>query len=308
MFLVEDSRKAVLYTGDIRDRIYLDTTFAINEDPYRSFPTKAQGISELLKEVSRWPENTIFHFNAWTLGYEDVWLALAAHLKSQIHVDDYKLRLYTSMNSSSVPNLASTEGAALCGFLFGNHIQAGCLTNNASVRLHSCERGSKCNTLEQSRSVVWITPLVNRSEDGDFPEIGAGGGGGDLSRTHELDLTDSHAVKELMKLCENQIGDDQSLTATLSLVAEASLSLRQTLSLNVYDPSFTENAIPIGNLARLLHDTAKQQVSLDQPERIPLVTLSQRNSTAIGAGKGNNPGPLPRNLVQRNKSRWGYAN
>lgn len=74
------------YTNRLRalDKVYLDTTFAVDEDSYRTFPTKAQGLSELLTEVSKFPENTVFHFNAWTLGYEEAWVALAAHLKSQV--------------------------------------------------------------------------------------------------------------------------------------------------------------------------------------------------------------------------------
>lgn len=73
MFLIEGSGKAILYTGDIRaeawwinslvqspillpyatgrsrlDCIYLDTTFATKSEPYREFPSKAQGLQELL--------------------------------------------------------------------------------------------------------------------------------------------------------------------------------------------------------------------------------------------------------------------
>lgn len=73
MFLIEGDGKAILYTGDIRaevwwvnslvqnpvllpytlgprrlDCIYLDTTFATKNQPYREFPSKAAGIQELL--------------------------------------------------------------------------------------------------------------------------------------------------------------------------------------------------------------------------------------------------------------------
>jgi len=81
--------KAVLYTGDIRsepwfvnaiarnpcmveyssglktlDTIYLDTSFIDDI----AFQTKAEGIRELLQKVSRYPPDTIFHFQAWTYG------------------------------------------------------------------------------------------------------------------------------------------------------------------------------------------------------------------------------------------------
>ncbi|PTD05121.1 hypothetical protein FCULG_00000689 [Fusarium culmorum] len=129
MFLVEGDGKAILYTGDIRsepwfvnaiernpnlieytsglktlDKIYLDTSFT--EDV--PFQTKAQGITELLKKISKYPKDTVFHFQAWTYGYEDVWIALSKALKSKIHVDDYKLRIYGSLKSRNPRALSSS--------------------------------------------------------------------------------------------------------------------------------------------------------------------------------------------------------
>lgn len=66
------------------DKIYLDTTFASKNDLHREFPTKADGLSELLTKISKYPASTIFHFHAWTLGYEEVWIALASALGSQV--------------------------------------------------------------------------------------------------------------------------------------------------------------------------------------------------------------------------------
>jgi len=101
----EGRGKAVLYTGDIRsepwfvssltrnpflieyttglktlDCIYLDTS---NTDPIE-FPTKAEGLKELLQKVSKYPPDTNFHFSAWTFGYEEVWMALSRALKSPV--------------------------------------------------------------------------------------------------------------------------------------------------------------------------------------------------------------------------------
>ncbi len=89
MTVFEGQGQAALYTGDIRsepwfvnaiarspslieytsglktlDTIYLDTSFI--ED--LEFPTKSEGIAELLRKVSRYPADTIFHFQAWTYG------------------------------------------------------------------------------------------------------------------------------------------------------------------------------------------------------------------------------------------------
>ena len=127
MFLIENERKAILYTGDIRcklyvlmvisfdiynlaepwwvnslirnpvilpythglkrlDKIYLDTTFAFKKDYCRRFPTKADGLKELLEKVSKYPTETVFHLHAWTFGYEDVWIALSSALRSQVYL------------------------------------------------------------------------------------------------------------------------------------------------------------------------------------------------------------------------------
>ena len=109
MFLIQDESKAILYTGDIRsepwwvetlirnpvilpfaqglrrlDKIYLDTTFATNGTIYRQFPSKAEGLNELLYKVLQYPPDTVFHFHAWTFGYEEVWVALSNALNSQV--------------------------------------------------------------------------------------------------------------------------------------------------------------------------------------------------------------------------------
>lgn len=62
------------------DKIYLDTSFT-DDIP---FQPKAEGIRELLEKVSQYPDDTVFNFQAWTYGYEDVWIALSKALKSQV--------------------------------------------------------------------------------------------------------------------------------------------------------------------------------------------------------------------------------
>ena len=68
------------------DKIYLDTTFAIKSYIYRFFPSKADGLRELLAKVESYPEGTTFYFRAWTFGYEEVWLALSAALRTQVGI------------------------------------------------------------------------------------------------------------------------------------------------------------------------------------------------------------------------------
>lgn len=66
------------------DKIYLDTTFASKRVDCGRFPSKQEGLLELLNKVRKYPQDTTFHFHAWTLGYEEVWIALAKELGSQV--------------------------------------------------------------------------------------------------------------------------------------------------------------------------------------------------------------------------------
>lgn len=70
------------YTSGIKtlDCIYLDTS---RTDP-SIFPPKAEGLKELLQKVVKYPADTVFHFTAWTYGYEEVWMALSKALQSQV--------------------------------------------------------------------------------------------------------------------------------------------------------------------------------------------------------------------------------
>lgn len=103
--MIEGDGHAILYTGDIRsepwfvnslvrnpilipyicgyrtlDTIYLDTSHTDATE----FPTKAEGLSELIGKVLTYPDDTVFHFSAWTFGYEQVWIALAHVLQSPV--------------------------------------------------------------------------------------------------------------------------------------------------------------------------------------------------------------------------------
>ncbi|KAI1341139.1 hypothetical protein F5Y15DRAFT_25527 [Xylariaceae sp. FL0016] len=217
MFLFEADGKAVLYTGDMRcearlittitqnpsmieyssglktlDKIYLDTS--ILKD-YR-LPTKAEGLCELIDKVSKYPENTLFHFSAWTYGYEEVWIALSKALNTKIHVDQYKMDVYRSLATKANDNRWATqthlakEAPFLVGFTCGNNQQKGCLTLDNSVRLHSCEKDSGCTVVETG-PVVWIQPIVTHLKDGkDVMEVGLGGGGDDLEQGTALSPND----------------------------------------------------------------------------------------------------------------------
>ena len=83
--LVRDPVLIPYTLGDQRlDKIYLDTTFAVKSNVYRTFPSKADGLKELLEKVLSYPDDTVFYLRAWTFGYEDVWLALSAALHTRV--------------------------------------------------------------------------------------------------------------------------------------------------------------------------------------------------------------------------------
>ncbi|KAI2464736.1 Metallo-hydrolase/oxidoreductase [Annulohypoxylon bovei var. microspora] len=224
MFLIEGNAKAILYTGDIRsepwwvnsiarnpsiieyssrlktlDRIYLDTSMLDN------FPlqTKAEGLSELLEKIARYPKDTVFCMQAWTYGYEEVWVALSKALNSKVHVDKYKMGVYKSLATKSIDNrfAAQThltkEAPYLVGFTCGNNQREGCLTLDEDVRIHSCEKGMGCAVME-TKPIVWIKPIVAHLKDGrDMVEVGIGGGGDDLAQKPSLETEDILALIEI---------------------------------------------------------------------------------------------------------------
>ncbi|TGO71723.1 hypothetical protein BELL_0538g00070 [Botrytis elliptica] len=222
MFLFEKENTAVLYTGDIRsepwfvnnltrspflieytsgmktlDCIYLDTS---NTGPL-AFPTKADGLKEMIEKVRKYPPNTKFHFSAWTFGYEEVWAALSRTLDSQIHVDKYKYKLYQSLRqdgSDGQSRFLAPEGPVLVGCIVGNGPKEGCLTTDKSVRIHSCEKGMGCSAYGED-DIVLIRPFIARGPDGvEIAEVGIGGGWGDLVPSYEVAM-DFDDVKEFLE-------------------------------------------------------------------------------------------------------------
>ncbi|KAF3923881.1 hypothetical protein ABW21_db0208930 [Orbilia brochopaga] len=185
MFLVEGNDKAILYTGDIRaepwwleklkrnpillpycrgiktlDCLYLDTTHASFEASHLSFSPKADGIADLLATVAKYPPTTIFHLNTWTTGYEDAWVALSAYFNAQIHLDDYRLRLYNAIGKKD-----EWEHGP---YLLGDAMSDSVLTDDRTVRFHSCERWLECEVRDRAKDegrLVEISPLVAKFRD-----------------------------------------------------------------------------------------------------------------------------------------------
>ena len=75
------------------------------------FPSKRAGLSELLGKVLQYPQETQFYFRAWTFGYEEVWIALAAALDTRIHFDGYWRSVYDGLRGSNDYEHAGHEDA-----------------------------------------------------------------------------------------------------------------------------------------------------------------------------------------------------
>jgi hypothetical protein len=89
-------------------------------------------------------------------------------------------------------------------------------------------------------------------EDGTrVPEIGAGGGGGDLYQTHELELPDRSSLEQLESLCLEQIRDPKTLSQTREALTEAFKSKNKALSLDSYGMKDVSD-IPLQELVQIL--------------------------------------------------------
>lgn len=144
------------------------------------------------------------------------------------------------------------EALSLCGFDLGNRTVAGCLSESESCRIHSCEPGVSCPSVRKARA-VYITPIVNRTKEGfEIPEVGAGGGMGDLYQTHELEVPDEDTLTELTSLClKHKHIDKEHLNQVRSVLLEASRSGKKALSLDKYGVK-EEGDISLSKLVTML--------------------------------------------------------
>ncbi|KAI5303044.1 hypothetical protein KEM56_000093 [Ascosphaera pollenicola] len=277
MFLIEGANgKAILYTGDVRaekwwidslirhpalipythghkviNTVYLDTTFATHENIYREFPSKSEGISELLRAVSKYPDDTTFYLQIRTFGYEDVWQALSVALGSKVHVDRYQWGLFAGLCRREAAALGASEGAALCGFNLGNERASGCLSNDESQasRIHSCD--PPCPQLSSKKFVI-LKPIVNRVDNGtELPEVGLGGGQDDIFKTHELELSEDAVFEELKLKCMEAVKNPVTRAEAIATLSDARSNQSKSLILDDYGIK-TEGSMDLKFLIRKL--------------------------------------------------------
>lgn len=288
MFLIEDQRNSILYTGDIRaeswwngaisrhpclvryttsgnclDNIYLDTTFATKSDPYRTFPSKAAGVKELLEKLAMYPHEYLFYFHSWTFGYEDVWKTLNQVLDSRIHLDEYRYKIYTSVGKTKSHDPVVAEAPSLYGFKHGNQYERGILTLDGRVRIHSCERGTGCFVFDNpDQEIIHIMPIITRHKGVDMPELGAGGGQGDLNQNHELLMSENDPAT-IMELCLKGLTDPTLLDRIRKMLQKLSASEDKRIPLDAFDEFKLpeDGAIPLDLVPKILASLARRNES-----------------------------------------------
>ena len=116
------------------------------------------------------------------------------------------MRIYSSLRKRSpdsklLPDAyLIPEAPSMVGFLCGNTPHPGCLTTNKDVRIHSCEKGNKCEVALKP-NVVRIQPIVaHLPNHKDLIEAGVGGGGDDLEREAELETLSPVDMEALLSL------------------------------------------------------------------------------------------------------------
>jgi len=297
-FLIEGGGSAIFYTGDVRaepwvvqrlareppllpyaaglrplHRLYLDTTFAAKDAPLRAFPSKADGVAELLRKVAACPPAARFYVEAWTLGYEEVWAALAGFLGERVHLDRYRFGVYAALAGVDGGSVCP-EGPPLAGFELGNHRVEGCLTTDPAARIHSCEHRWLCPVAKdwENRDFVRIVPIISRTEDGvELHELGVGGGKGDLNQTHVVDLKNEETLSRLREICAEKVTDKE----TLSRVDHILRTESSKLELELTQREDIHQDINLDELIQLLIEQATevQTVAKDRPDRQTLQDL-----------------------------------
>ena len=173
------------------------------------------------------------------------------------------MRLYKGLAQCTDP-IPPEESLALCGFNFGNGRQEGCLTSDSNTRLHSCELGSDCSTVESSKT-VFVTPVVTRTNDGfEIRELGAATGTGDLDCAHEIDLSNAEGTQSLLQLCVENLDDVGVRDKVVKFILKAASSGKKTLSIPSTDLPEDLNELSLTQVLNLILRAAEVKDSASQ--------------------------------------------
>ncbi|KAI1306460.1 hypothetical protein EDD11_004752 [Mortierella claussenii] len=186
MFLLQDDRSCILYTGDARnetvdlqalsrmpifttatqriDRLYLDTTYC--HPAFQEFPSRDFVVSDLITFIHRRPRLAHYYIDAWTFGYEEIWIGLSKAFHTKIHVSPYLYQLYEAIDDMISPKVL--EHLTLDG---------------TTARFHSCRLGRTCGyggagsehlsareLIRIQPNVSWFSPMLNKERRQQQPE------------------------------------------------------------------------------------------------------------------------------------------
>ncbi|KZT27102.1 hypothetical protein NEOLEDRAFT_1131086 [Neolentinus lepideus HHB14362 ss-1] len=135
-------------TRRILDAIYLDTACVFSRS---IVPDKQWAVAGLVELIALYPPTTLFFINSWTWGYEEILKGIAAAFECKIHVDRYKLGVYSHLSDPFMLDIVTRD--------------------ESSTRFHACERFDRCKYVpdvretdsELAKKVVYVNPVTMAS-------------------------------------------------------------------------------------------------------------------------------------------------
>ncbi|KAF9964019.1 hypothetical protein BGZ70_007025 [Mortierella alpina] len=236
MFLLQDDRSCVLYTGDARneavdlqglrampiftsatqriDRLYLDTTCC--HPAFKNFPSRDLAISDLITFINRRPRMAHYYIDAWTFGYEDIWIALSRAFHTKIHVASYLYELYEAIDEFIHPRILP-------------HLTL----DGTTARFHSCRLDRTCGyggaggEHSSARELISIQPNVSWfSESLNKDRANGSDGGSVVAQGNVVGRSNSFKIKSKLPPC---IGKRDDFCYYINFACHASLSELQEL-------------------------------------------------------------------------------
>ncbi|KAF9571480.1 hypothetical protein EC968_000511 [Mortierella alpina] len=231
MFLLQDDRSCILYTGDARneavdlqglstmpiftsttqriDRLYLDTTCC--HPAFKDFPSRDLAISDLITFINRRPRMAHYYIDAWTFGYEDIWIALSRAFHTKIHVSSYLYELYEAIDELIHPKILP-------------HLTL----DGTTARFHSCRLDRSCGyggaggEHSSARELIRIQPNVSWFSDFLNRDRANGKDGGTVvAQGNVVGRSNSFKIKSKLPAC---IGKRDDFCYYINFACHASLS------------------------------------------------------------------------------------
>ena len=122
-----------------------------------------------------------------------------------------------------------------------------------------------------------------------MPEIGAGGGAGDLIQCDQLELDNTQDTLALTKVCSEKISDKELRMKTLAFISDTVLVQKKWIFLGALQVDLKQISMPLTELAQRLAEVVEQGGDLTQP------AWSRTNPESDGAVDSG--AELPRTIV-----------